>query len=239
VEVFLISFLILVVWLLYLYYNDKKYKEGSYYQVTKKPYSSIKYDLGRRAEYLTYKQLRRFENSGGKLLFNLLIPKGYNKTTEIDVLLICSKGLFVFECKDYSGWIFGNEADKNWTQTLPQGLGRSHKEYFYNPIRQNAMHIKYLKNLVGWEVPIWSVIVFSDKCTLKNITMYSNYVSVIYLSSTENFVTRICSQIEKNFYTEEEISAIYNKLYPCTQFDYEERERHIENIKRYLSLRII
>ncbi|NLK22184.1 MAG: NERD domain-containing protein [Epulopiscium sp.] len=26
--------------------------------------------------------------------------------------------MYVFESKNYSGWIFGNEKDKNWTQML-------------------------------------------------------------------------------------------------------------------------
>ncbi len=52
-------------------------------------------------------------------------------TTEIDLLLIHPKGLFVFESKNYSGWIFGNEVYQNWTQTLPKGRrGDVHKERF-------------------------------------------------------------------------------------------------------------
>ena len=136
-EVFLI--ILLAVFLLPLYFKNKQYKEGAYYQVTKNPYSSVKYDKGKYTEYLTYMSLRHFENNGGKFLFNTFIPKEQNKTAEIDVLLICSKGLLVFECKNYSGWIFGNETQRNWTQTLPQGRGRCHKEYFYNPISKRQI----------------------------------------------------------------------------------------------------
>ena len=68
---------------------------------------------------MIYKYLKDFENQGAKFLFNIYIPKKGNETTEIDVLMISSKGLFVFESKNYSGWIFGGDNQKYWYQTLP------------------------------------------------------------------------------------------------------------------------
>lgn len=212
--------------------KDKRYKKSAYYQITKNPYSSIKYEKGKQAEYLTYKSLRHFENSGGKFLFNLYVPKENNETTEVDVLLICPKGLFVFECKNFGGWIFGNEAQKKWTQTLPLGRGRSHKEYFYNPIMQNASHIRHLKNLVGKSIPMRSVIVFSDRSTLKNVTINSDDVSVINHDSIVSVVAQICNQTPTDIFTQTEIDNIYTKLYPFTQIDYQTKKLHIENLRK-------
>ncbi len=179
-------------------------------------YKENAYDKGRYLEYLTYKSLRHFEKNGGKFLFNLLIPKKQGGTTEIDVLLICSKGLFVFECKNYDGWIFGNEMQKKWTQTLPKGRSLCHKEHFYNPIMQNASHIKHLKNLIGKNLPMRSIIVFSDRCEFKNFTIKSNNISIIKHFKISSVVSKICNQI-KEIYTETEINNIYSKLYPYTQ----------------------
>ena len=159
--------------------KNKEYKNGAYYQITKQPYFSVKHNTGRYGEYLTYKYLKQFETNGAKFLFNIYIPKENGETTEIDVLMICKKGLFVFESKNYSGWIFGSENQKNWYQTLPTGRGRSHKEHFYNPIMQNRSHIKYLKAFLGEQVPMRSIIVFSDRCTLKSVQIRSNDISVI------------------------------------------------------------
>lgn len=89
-----------------------EYKKGSYYQVTKMPLLALRSDSGKLGEYLIYKKLKVFEKEGAKFLFNAYIPKENNETTEIDVLMICRKGLFVFESKNYSGWIFGNEKQK-------------------------------------------------------------------------------------------------------------------------------
>lgn len=98
-------------------------------------------------------------------MFNTYLPKGENgETTEIDVIMICYQGIFVFESKNYSGWIFGNEKYKTWTQTLPQGKGRkAKKEKFLNPIMQNKLHIECLQEVLGDDlenVPIFSVVVF-------------------------------------------------------------------------------
>lgn len=92
-----------------LFLWNKEYQKGAYYQFTKNSYFSMRSDLGKYGEYLIYKQLKHLERMGGKFLFNLYIPKGKEETTEIDVLLLCSKGLFVLESKNCSGWIFGNE----------------------------------------------------------------------------------------------------------------------------------
>ena len=45
----------------------------------------------------------------GKILRNIYIPKEDGSTAEIDVVYITTKGLFVIESKNFSGYIFGNE----------------------------------------------------------------------------------------------------------------------------------
>ncbi len=211
------------------------YKNSSYHKITKLPYREVKYDMGKYGEYLTYKQLKKFEKKGAKLLFNLYIPKENGETTEIDVLMISPEGIFVFESKNYSGFIFGDEDRQNWCQTLPTGRRRSHKEYFYNPIMQNRSHIRHLDALLDIEVPIWSIIVFSDRCTLKSITIRGNDVDVVNLRDVKYVVYDICNQTQSNWLTEEDIEYIYDKLYPYTQVDEDIREQHIENIYNNLN----
>ncbi len=214
--------------------NEKLYKETAYYHVTRNEYSTITQDKGKHGEYLIYKNLQPLEESGGKFLFNLYIPKFGDKTTEIDILLICSKGIFVFESKNYSGWIFGNEANKNWTQTLPSGWrGDCHKERFYNPIMQNATHIKYLRYLVGGNIPIKSVIVFSDLSTLKDITIKNSNVNVINCENVLPIVNQICNQIQNDILTQFEIYNIYNKLYPYTQVTSQIILAHQNNLQNF------
>ena len=210
-------------------YRD--YKSGAYYQITKAPFISLWRDLGRYGEYLTYKRLKSFENDGAKFLFNVYIPKEDGKTTEIDVLMINKKGIFVFESKNYSGWIFGNEKQNNWYQTLPKGRGKSHKEHFYNPIMQNRSHIKHLKAYVGEQILMHSIIVFSERCTLKNVTVKSNDIYVIKRDQVSFVVSNVCKSITEDVLTENDITNFYNKLYPYTQISNAEKAQHIENIQ--------
>lgn len=62
------------------------------------------------------------------------------------------------ESKNYGGWIFGGEGQRQWTQTFENG----HKERFYNPIIQNRSHVKALAAHLGLpEGDLHSYIVFS------------------------------------------------------------------------------
>ena len=212
-------------------FKNKQYKKSAYYQVTKCPYYSVHENIGRYGEYLTYKRLKHMEANGAKFLFNVYIPVGNGETSEIDVLMICHKGIFVFESKNYSGWIFGNENQKYWYQTLPAGRGKSHKEHFYNPIMQNRSHIKHLQSFLGVDVPMWSIIVFSDRCTLKSVQINNRDISVINRYSVASIVSTICDQASTDSLTENNIAEIYGKLYPYTQVDDTEKEQHIANLQ--------
>lgn len=225
----LIFFAILLVAVIALQYY--LYTKTTYYQITKNPWLSVYFDKGRLGEYLIYKRLRSAERSGAKFLFNAYIPKGDNETTEIDVLMIHPKGLFVFESKNYSGWIFGNEQNRNWYQTLPLGRRKSHKEVFYNPIMQNKTHIKHLKLLLGEDVLMHSIIAFSERCTLKKLELQSRDVQVINRFRVAETVRSICVRIHDPQLTAEQIQELYEKLYPYTQVDAATKAQHIENIE--------
>ena len=214
-----------------------EYKSGTYYSATKLPYIEMRCDLGRYGEYLIYKRLRKFEESGAKFLFNVYVPKDRGETSEIDVLMICTEGIFVFESKNYSGWVFGSEDQGYWYQTLPTGRKRSHKERFYNPIMQNRSHIKALTAFLGEQVPVRSVIVFSERCTLKSVNVKSENISVIKRCDIVQTVADICGGDSENILSENEIADIYGKLYPLTQVDDSTKAQHIADINNNLNLR--
>ena len=218
---------LIIVYLIY----DYNYKKTAYYQVTKKSLISVFRDLGRYGEYLTYKRLRYMEDEGAKFLFNVYIPKPNGETSEIDVLMICSKGIFVFESKNYSGWIFGSDNQQNWYQTLPLGRGKSQKTSFYNPVMQNRSHIKHLRNCLNLQIPIRSIIVFSDRCTLKNIKINDSNIYVINRYDIVSVVSSVCKQSTDDLLSESLIDEIYSKLYPLTQADVSVKKQHIQNIQ--------
>lgn len=99
---------------------------------------------------------------------NLLVPRDEEEigTSEIDVLMASDKGIFVFESKNYAGWIFGSAGQHRWTASL----NRYTKESFYNPIMQNRAHVKAVAAYL--ELPegmFRSYIVFGERCELKQV----------------------------------------------------------------------
>lgn len=223
--------LVLALFILSCYFTNKEYKKTTYYQITHHSLLSVRFDVGRYGEYLTYRYLRNQEANGAKFLFNVYIPKKDGKTTEIDVMMIHPKGVFVFESKNYSGWIFGSETQKMWTQTLPVGRGRSQKESFYNPIMQNQSHIKHLNAFLGEYIPTRSVIVFSERCTLKKLQLKSEDIYVIKRNQVDQIVNTICNTIPNEALNDTEILNIYNRLYPFTQVSEAVKEQHIRDIQ--------
>ncbi len=189
-------------------------------------------DKGKRGEFLIWKKLKDLEDDGARFLFNLYLPRDRGKTTEIDVLLIAPQGLFVFESKNYSGWIFGNEQSRFWMQTLPTGRGKSNKERFLNPILQNSLHIRCLKSIIGNDVPIRSVIVFSDRCELKRLDVnMQGAIQVVKLAYLPNIVTRINwgAQLSK-----QRIDELFDQLYAYSQVSDDVKKKHISDIQERL-----
>lgn len=228
--IILIATVILVIPIIRFILSYKAYKNSSYYQATQNSYWSVHGDSGLYGEYSLYEYLQPFENIGCKFLFNLYVPRDNDKTSEIDVMMFHPKGLFVIESKNYSGWIFGNENNKQWTQTLPVGYGESHKERFYNPIMQNATHIRTVRKYIDDTIPIYSVIAFSDKCTLKNVTVKSNVI-VTYYSYLYSDIKNKLSEINNYSVSSEMLQETYNKLSQYANADNYTKFQHIHNIK--------
>lgn len=210
-----------------------RYRMTDYFKVTRKPFSKMRLDKGAYGEYLCYRYLHHFEKRGAKFLYNCYLPRGKGKTTEIDVLMIYRSGIYVLESKNYSGWIFGSETSRNWTQTLP-GKNKTHREQFYNPIMQNKTHIRYLKNIIGNKVQVHSVIVFSERCTLKKIHIIDKDIKVIKRNRLLHTIKKI-DRKEKTKLSKEDIFKLYNKIYPYSQVTNKVKEKHIRDIKKAYS----
>ncbi len=225
-------FLIVVLLVIVIYIIQKKqYEKTEYYQQTKNSYMSVQFNKGLLGEFYTYKYLKSLAGYK-KYLFNLYIPKSNGESTEVDVVLLHESGIYVLESKNYSGWIFGTESQQYWTQTLPVGQGRSQKNQFYNPILQNKGHIKWLQIFLDDQtLSFYSYIVFSDRCTLKNITLTSGNHHVVnrydLLSAIQQNVTKVGIQLSPN-----KIDNLFQKLYPLTQIDETEKMIHIRNIRQ-------
>ena len=203
------------------------YKSSEYYAATKIPYLRMKNDTGKSGEYQTYKKLKSL-GGNRKFLFNCYLPKEDGTTTEVDLIMLHESGIYVFESKNYSGWIFGSQYNSFWTQVLPRGRKHSQKERFLNPIIQNNVHIKWLGEFLGTDLPFYSFIVFSERCELKDI----NLTGQAEVMKRNELVNNVKHKINNsgNILTDEQIDDIYARLYPLTQTKKEQKRAHIENV---------
>lgn len=73
-------------------------------------------DRGTWSERDLILELLRAGFKPGALFHDLYIKKHNGQNTQIDLVLATNVGLIVFEVKDYTGWIFGNGGQNQWTQ---------------------------------------------------------------------------------------------------------------------------
>jgi hypothetical protein len=197
--------------------------------------------IGRQGEKMTAATLGWVSFCGrkGKVLLNVYVPRENGETTEIDLLYLTQKGIFVLESKNYSGYIFGNEHNRNWTVTLYAGkdwLGRKRveKHSFYNPVWQNRTHIKELKQYLGRDVPMISGIIFSERCELKDITIDDPNLFVCNRDALPRMMRQAWNEYP-DVLDEEQIETLYQALLPLTNQDRSVKEKHIADIRTRLN----
>ena len=138
-------------------------------------------------------------------LNNITLPLANGGSTQIDHVIVSVYGIFVIETKNYKGWIFGSETQRQWTQAFANGK----KFKFQNPLRQNYLHIKTLSDLLGLELSYFhSMIAFIGECELKTRDELPEHVLTSGMASyikkkqdkilTEEEVKSIIEQIESN-----------------------------------------
>lgn len=184
-------------------------------------------NAGQFGEFSTEFALTNHNLSGDfVVLKNIYLPwKG--KTTEIDLLMIHEKGLFVFESKNYSGWIYGDAEQLNWTQVLESGQ----KNQFYNPIRQNRTHIMALADFLNKPASAFSsYIVFSERCTLKKVPANTPETVIV---RRPNMLKALRTHLKsaRPVYSHSEIQDMEAQLKALTNKSATEKQQHIDDIK--------
>lgn len=101
----------------YIALSYHRYRISTYQGVTSNSFFRTHFDKGLYGEYLTYRILEACPGYK-RLLANVYIPKEDGSTTEVDVVMLSEAGIYVFESKNLSGWIYGDEKSKMWTQVL-------------------------------------------------------------------------------------------------------------------------
>lgn len=157
---------------------------------------------------------------GLKYIINdLTLTDKNGKSSQIDHLLINQSGILVVETKNYSGRIYGNEKQREWTQVLAYGR---YKNSFYNPVRQNATHLYRLAEIVGKDIPLYSAIVF-----VQNNISYISAPHVYNIVGLEGLIR----QPGTAYLTIDEQERIYEQLMAIKEGREVSKKQHVANIK--------
>ena len=95
---------------------------------------------GKRGEKMVAKELARLKRKDFIVLNDLLLPTANGKTSQIDHVVVSTRGIFVIETKNHAGRISGSENAQYWQQHLS-----SQSRGFYNPILQNRSHLRAIR----------------------------------------------------------------------------------------------
>lgn len=181
-------------------------------------------NLGDYGEFLTLKEivkLSRNYNYNYKILRNIHI----GVHCEIDLVWVHSTGIYVFESKNISGWVYGSEQEKQWYTALN---GRT-KRQFYNPIKQNNGHIYELKQILGNAYPYYSIIVFSERCELKEIPADTDSRII---TKRDNLRFKLENKLsnKQNILSIAQIEAFYRKLLQYSYASNSIKQKHNEYV---------
>ncbi|MCC3648554.1 NERD domain-containing protein [Cytobacillus oceanisediminis] len=168
--------------------------------------------------------LKRLNQEEYIVLNDILLPSREGRTTQIDHLIISVYGIFVIETKNYKGWIYGSENSRNWTQVIYRN-----KEKFANPIFQNYGHIKAVESLIKdqFQTPMYSIIAFHPRATLKKIDIKSEHIKVIYLHR----ILRTISAMKDKVLSKNDIKSIEEILLKSIITDKRANKQHVKIVK--------
>lgn len=156
-----------------------------------------------------------------RILTNLYIPTK-NGTTEIDLIVLSKKGILVFECKNMSGNLYGDDENPSWLH-----VSYNNSFSFFNPIFQNRIHITALKNVLKMDSEDYfhSVIVLNDFCGMKNLKLKQDTYKVIRLKKLKKTYRKY-----KKIFSKEDVEYIYGQLKHYAHASKRIKRNHIKQV---------
>lgn len=197
------------------------------YAIQKHKNMAKNYKIGKAGEDKVYEILKKTVPPKSILLSNLYLTSK-DKITEVDLVLVTIKGVFVFEIKNYAGSIYGNEKLQNWTKIMNSGKITT----FYNPVWQNEGHIRMLKRLLP-EVEaryFYSYIVFGGSCQLKKMKVKRKHARVLKAEELRS-VFRRNMRFRFRVFRRNQIQAIAEKLECYQKSSFKIKYEHKKQIK--------
>lgn len=188
---------------------------------------------GTRTERKLVLKLLKYGIPAQTIFHDLYIKLPNGKYAQIDLVVPTRAGIFVFEVKKYSGWIFGSGHHSQWMQILAYGRNRYR---FYNPVMQNSKHISDLKKqLRQFEtIPFYSIIVFYGNCVLKEISAVQGETYIIKPDSVKETMNILMNTREPARYTNKYEIVNLLKESVANGNVKEVRDQHVQQVREML-----
>lgn len=178
---------------------------------------------GRRGEKKIARILaRQAKRENGFVINDVIIPDSVNgKTSQIDHIYISKYTIACVETKNYSGRIYGNSKDREWTQVLNYGKV---KNKLYNPEMQNATHVGRLSELLGIDHKLICNLVVFVKGNV-------DYIQADNVYTPRELKRYLKNRTEEIFY-DKTIKNAYAKLVELKENPIQTTREHVKEIKQ-------
>lgn len=221
--------IIFIVSILKFVYNVISFYISGYKKKSGNGFFKTFFNKGNWGEFVLYRRVIKYFPK--QFVFtNIYLDNINTDKTEVDVMAISNKGIYVFEMKNYRGWIYGNEKDREWTQVF----NRWSKFRFYNPLRQNYAHSKAVEKYLN--IPhenLIPLIVFSNRSKLKKIKITGNN-NVIQMKGLRRFI-RNTERNKDEIFTNDEMMKLAEQFVLVENVSQEIKDRHIEQIQELIA----
>lgn len=117
-------------------------------------------------------------------------------------------------------------AGKDWL-----GRKQTEKFSFFNPVWQNKTHMKAVRRFVNASVPIYSVVVFSNRGELKSVTYDKNAVTILQMTQLKGYLKNVRNTYS-DVLTQDEVNTIFNTFSRFAGADKEQKRKHLEDIQK-------
>lgn len=165
---------------------------------------------GLRGESEVAKILAENLDNSYYLYNDISIRNGFNRA-QIDHMVVCGKGIFVLETKNWRGRLTGSETERKWLQHV---YSDRPPRVLSNPVLQNKRHVtvleKFLRSGGVPEVPIISMLVFTGRNTTLDIK--DQQTLMLWPRETADYILRYRGEKELS---ESAVDAVLNRMQRC------------------------
>lgn len=171
--------------------------------------------------------------SSENIFHDLYVEKQNGEFSQIDMVVLTSVVVIVFEVKDFSGWIYGDGNHSQWTKVLAYG---KNKYRFYNPIMQNNKHIQDLRKQIKhfFNLPFHSIVVFYGNCALKEVNFVPKGTYLVKAKRVLEVIKIIEKENEPVYYKNKSEAIWALRKAVINGENMETQKQHIENINDML-----